>query len=299
MRPFLIYLIAMTGVHLLKAYGFGRNYKHQQLTKASPVPEISENDHVLDGEKIIINEHELHQVLMRRFVYYQLLEEGLKKVFLSRLQEFIDDKMFIIKEGKPVREMPVLVSAAAIQLTFGLKEYLLPFYRYIRIFPEEYIADDAFKILAGNVRSNMISVAWKHILLGNANAVDGSNLGLHEMSHALYFQKLVVEEDYAKNFTKDYESLIGKCALAHQDEVKGIRDFYSEYAETNLQEFWAESVELFFEKPRALLETYPDVFYAIKLLLNQNPIHPSNPVVTSKLSFEEKVRKLAGRVFKF
>ena len=296
MRPVLIYIIALAGYHLFRVWRYDKWIKHHELTGASPLPVVTENDHVLDGEKILINENELRDILTRRFHYYQKLDPSLQLVFITRLMDFIDQKLFIIKEARAVREMPVLVSAAAIQLTFGLKEFRLPFYRYIRIFKEEYVADHALKILAGNVRGNMISVAWNHILHGYAEEKDGVNLGLHEMSHALYFQKLVVEEEYAKTFTRDYHSLVEKCSLAHQDEIKGLKDFYSEYAETNLQEFWAESVELFFEKPRELYDTYPDIFMAMRLLLNQDPLNPSFPVLESKLSFEEKIRKIADRI---
>jgi Mlc titration factor MtfA (ptsG expression regulator) len=296
MRPVLIYLIALAGAHLFRRWRYDKWIKHHELTDACPDPVIDETDHVLDGEKIHIGETDVHEILMRRFHYYQKLDPSLQLVFKTRLMDFIDQKLFIIKETRAVREMPVLVSAAAIQLTLGLKDYRLPFYKYIRIYKEEYVADHALKILAGNVRGNMISVAWNHVLHGYADENDGANLGLHEMSHALYFQKLVVEEEYAKTFTRDYHSLVEKCSLAHQDEIKGLKDFYSEYAETNLQEFWAESVELFFEKPRELYETYPDIFMAMRLLLNQDPLNPPFPIIESKLSFDEKIRRIADRI---
>ena len=35
--------------------------------------------------------------------------------------------------------MPVLISAAAIQLTFGLKKYLLPNFKFIHIYPKEFL----------------------------------------------------------------------------------------------------------------------------------------------------------------
>ncbi len=48
-------------------------------------------------------------------------------------------------------------------------------------------------------------------------------------------------------------------------------DFYSEYAMRNFQEFWTESVEIFFEKPVQLKNTYPELYDAISLLLKQDP----------------------------
>ncbi len=193
-------------------------------------------------------------------------------------------KTFIIKDDEAFREMPVLASASAIQLTFGLKQYLLPFYKYIRIFPEEYFGDHSFKILAGNVQGNTISIAWSHFLKGYENDKDGSNVGMHEMGHALYFQKLVIEENYLKRFTTQYNHLITECREAHALEIAEQKDLYSNYANQDLQEFWAESIELFFEKPAHLNNTYPEIFKAMSLLLNQNTLNITCPLLNQNPS---------------
>lgn len=44
---------------------------------------------------------------------------------MKRLHKFLVSKTFIIKDDEGFKEMPVLVSAAAVQLTLGLKLYLL------------------------------------------------------------------------------------------------------------------------------------------------------------------------------
>ena len=224
----------------------------------------------------------MHNILSKRNGYYQDIDDKLKKKFLNRLVKFISKKTFIIKDDEAFKEMPVLVSASAIQLTFGLKQYLLPFYKYIRIFPEEYFGDNSFKILAGNVQGNTISIAWNHFLKGYENEKDGSNVGMHEMGHALYFQKLVIEENYAKRFTTQYNHLMTECSEAHAHEVAERKNLYSSYANQNLDEFWAESVELFFEKPAELQDMYPEIFKAMSLLLNQNTLNSVTPILLQK-----------------
>ncbi|HEU4469602.1 MAG TPA: zinc-dependent peptidase, partial [Flavisolibacter sp.] len=203
---------------------------------------------------------------------YRQLRAGEQQRFIQRLLQFMKEKNFIIKDDEGVKDMPVLTSAAAIQISFGLAAYTLPFYRYIRIYPEEYFADLSFRILTGNVQGNTITIAWNHLLKGYENASDGSNLALHEMAHALYIQKIVIEAGYSKAFSRTYHQLIEECKPAHQAEIKGLQNLYSDYAEQNLQEFWAESVELFFEKPAALHENYPAIFQAMVRLLNQDPV---------------------------
>jgi MtfA peptidase len=146
-------------------------------------------------------------------------------------------------------------------------------------------------ILAGNVQNNIITVAWNQLLNGLDKA-DGCNVVLHEMSHALYIQKMVMEADYARKFCKNFTHLEKSCALAYKIEINGLKNLYSEYAEINLQEFWAETVEIFFEKPDELYKEHPDVFTAMMVLLNQDPRKLSNPVIRTNLSFNEKFEEL-------
>lgn len=273
-----------------------RNTRFNHHTQASASPEIEETDIIYDGATNEIGLSEIEIILNKHFQYYSWLDAGLKTEFLNRVQKFMNKKIFIIKSNEGFREMPVLVSASAVQLTFGLQNYLLPFYRYIRIYPKEYLGDGPFKLLAGNVHRNMITVAWNHFLKGNQDAGDGANLGLHEMSHALYFQKMVIDGDtYAKDFCNGYDDLLTACKEAHHLELTDHKNVYSDYAETDLQEFWAESTELFFEKPTQLTEQYPLVYEAMKKLLKQDPLNQSFPVIHENLSLSRRLFKFFSR----
>jgi Mlc titration factor MtfA (ptsG expression regulator) len=55
-----------------------------------------------------------------------------------------------------------------------------------------------------------------------------------------------------------------------QQEQQPGNDLYSDYGLRNTQEFWAETIELFFEKPQQLKSFYPDLYDVIKRLLNQD-----------------------------
>ncbi|HTN05796.1 zinc-dependent peptidase [Agriterribacter sp.] len=63
-----------------------------------------------------------------------------------------------------------------------------------------------------------------------------------------------------------------KYKVFEQEKAPG-NDFYSAYALTNFQEFWAESVELFFERPAQLQIVYPDLYKIMVVVLNQDPLH--------------------------
>lgn len=280
---FLLFYASAAFVYFLVDRFAARRRKHVQLTASCPPPQISQTDIVLRGRDFELTDDALHLVLTKRFPYYVPLTPEVQERFRKRLRKFMDRKTFIIKDDEGFKEMPVLVSAAAIQLTFGLKHYLLPFYPYVRIYPEEYFRDGSFTVLAGNVQGNIITVAWNHLLKGIENPFDGANVGLHEMSHALYFQKLVVEEAFAKKFTKRYHHLLSESRTAFDDELKGRVDLYSDYANKDIQEFWAESVELFFEKPAELKKCFPAVYEKMTVLLNQEPLNKENPVIKTDL----------------
>ncbi len=102
-----------------------------------------------------------------------------------------------------------------------------------------------------------------------------------------------------KTLAARYKGLVNECQNAYNLEVKEEKNFYSKYADTNLQEFWAESVELFFEKPKDLNHHYPNVFKAMTLLLNQDPRNKRSPLTQNRLPIQAKLKELiALSIFK-
>lgn len=235
-------------------------------------PKIDALDTVADAESLDFTPAEVHAILSKHFPYYTGLDAYLQRRFLRRTVRFIGAKLFIIKSSIAFREMPVLTAAAGVQLTFGLNGWLLPWFRYIRIYPEAFASEVEFKLLVGNVSARTITVSWHHFLHGYAHSADGSNVALHEMAHALWYQKLEVDKRDALNFRDRYQRLMRCCKEARGFETSGHYDLYSDYGTTNLQEFWAESVELFFERGAELRRLYPEVYAAMVRLLKQDPL---------------------------
>jgi len=225
------------------------------------------------GDELYFSDDQLSVILTKRFPYYRTLPQPEQEIFLERLQKFMADKTFKIHDEKGFKEMPVLISATAIQLTFGLKKYLLPHFQFIHIHPQEFLrVNPILCFLEGNVSGHSINLSWKHFLDGYANTKDGQNVGLHELAHALYYQTFEVEEHVDKNFRSCYDdfNVFGNKAYHTEKTVAG--GLYSEYAEKNFQEFWAESVEIFFEKPVEMRSSYPQLYQAMRSMLNQDPV---------------------------
>lgn len=235
------------------------------------------------GEELNFTDTELTGILTKRFPYFNSLSADDKTIFLKRLIRFIAEKTFRIYDDTVFKEMPVLISAAAIQLTFGLEKYLLPHFRFIHIYPQEFMRTaPVLCLLEGNVSGRAINLSWKHFLEGYAKATDGQNVGLHEMAHALYYQTFIVEENVDTNFRQQYSSFRNDANKAYHAEKNIYGGLYSEYAEKNFQEFWAESIELFFEKPASLNRSYRKLYASLKGLLNQDPLTAINDPLTPR-----------------
>jgi len=224
------------------------------------------------GNELNFSKPVLTEVLTKRFPYYNTLDGFLKDKFLIRLQKFIGSKTFYIHDESGFKEMPILISAAAIQLSFGFEKYLLPDFPYINIYPQEFLGVyPTIRYLEGNVSGNTINMSWKHFLDGFQCPNDGQNVGLHEMAHAYHFQNFETGKHEDQDFTSNFPKFNNYANKAFSQEALPGYDLYSDYALTNFQEFWAESVEIFFEKPMQLKATYPDLYIAMCDLMNQQP----------------------------
>ncbi len=234
---------------------------------------------VYDGNELNFSSVEVDNILSKHLPYYQQLSDNEKERFRYRVQLFMRSKLFVIHDKRGFKEMPILLSASAVKLSFGLKNYLLPFYKSIHIFPEEFIGTQpSIRVLAGNVSGNRIHVSWKHFLEGIREPEDGSNLGLHEMAHAYYFQNFETGQPEDASFIDHFHAFNTYGNQVFEEKRITGNVLYSKYAMTNFQEFWAESIELFFEKPVSFRATYPELYGIIAKILNQDPAKSSNTI---------------------
>lgn len=227
--------------------------------------------HTYPGRDLKFSTEEIHSVCIKHNPYFQKLSTEDQQLFTERVQRFIRSKNFYICAPRGYREMPILVSAAAVQISFGLKNYLLPHFSNIIIHPEEYFAYDPLRVLIGNVQGQSITLSWKHFLEDYQHPSDGKNVGLHEMAHALQVQYLFRNPRQGNTFKDDFEHfdrIDDDVLLSEQTKTTHLFDAN---ALSNKNEFWATSIELFFEKPVELKEQYPHLYSSICRVLNQDP----------------------------
>jgi Mlc titration factor MtfA (ptsG expression regulator) len=186
----------------------------------------------------------------------------------------MESKTFIGREGLIVTdEMRVLVSAAAVQLTFGLKDYTISHLHTINIFPKIFFSKFLNQNLKGlNTQNGVLSLSWNDFKEGFAIEDDKINLGLHELAHALNID-LDEEGNYDEHFSAYFEQW---PTVATNDflAVKERRNtFLRSYGGTNMHEFFAVCVEHFFEAPTQFKKELPHLYNFLMLMLNQDPLN--------------------------
>jgi MtfA peptidase len=214
-----------------------------------------------------------HQLLLNYNPYYDSLSEELKHRFLERTIHFAESKEFRFHSIAGEEHIPVLISGAAIQLTFGLKNYLLDYFDIIHVMKSEYVLNIDNETYFGHVSKNGIHISWSHFLKGYKDYTDAVNVGLHEMAHALQFDAyLGYENQYDKDFKERLNSFSEEGRPVFRAMRAGLSMVFDDYAMTNFDEFWAVSVESFFENPVAFKKKLPVLYKEMCQLLNQDPL---------------------------
>jgi MtfA peptidase len=253
---------------------YGRSYDISEMSTLWNIPEPKPVREYLiyNGSDLNFSQEQIVAVLNKRFPYFIKLGISERARFLNRHKKFMKSKSFKIHDASGFKEMPILISATAIQLSFGLEEYMLPYYQNIHIFPQKFLGmHPTMRFLEGNVSGNDINISWKHYLEGYDNTNDGQNLGLHEMAHVYYAQNFTFEGNKDKCFVNGFTEYNSCGNKVFENEKIKSGALFSNYALKNFQEFWAESVELFFEKPAEMKVQYEDLYDSMRLLLNQTP----------------------------
>ena len=248
---------------------YGRSYGNK-IIYHKPIPKPLKEYLTYNGRDLKFDKVQVIAVLKKRFDYFNALSMTEQKRFLARHKKFMRSKIFKIHTYNGFKEMPILISATAIQLSFGLEEFMLPYYKYIHIFPQEFLGlHPTMRFLEGNVSGNSINISWKHYLEGYEKKADGQNLGLHEMAHAYYCQFNIYNINI-NSFKNNYNEFKKKAIIVSVLEQNAVDKIYSDNAFRNIDEFWAESVEIFFERSNVLKEKHPLLYETIYTLLNQD-----------------------------
>jgi len=191
---------------------------------------------------------------------------------MSRVLEFMEDKYFVGREGLIITdEIKLLISASAIQLTFGLRDYKISHLHTINVFPRVFYSklfETHFKGLS--TQGGVLSLSWNDFKEGYSDDHDRLNLGLHELAHAL---NIDLDED--GNFDRHFSDAFERWKERAVDEFLKLKQgqitFLRSYGSRNMHEFFAVCIEHFFELPEEFKRQLPRLYWDLASVLNQDP----------------------------
>ena len=205
--------------------------------------------------------------------YYRNLSKAGKKYFYHRTIVFMLNKHFFGDGIKLSDEIKIYISACAVQLTFRIRGFYIEHIQLIRVFPQHVWSQMAQHDIKGiTTGGGVMWLSWVDIKKGFEFPKDGINLGIHEMAHAFKLSLRCEQYDgghycsainiWRRNSTPAFERL-----------RTGEEKFFRSYGATNMEEFWAVSVEVFFEQPDKLMLQYPEIYFSLCKVFNQNPLN--------------------------
>lgn len=209
------------------------------------------------------------------FSYFNDLPTTSQQRFIHRVANFRAQKEFHFIGLEKKEEYEVLVSASAVQVTFGLTNYLLSYFKDIYVLADAYHMESDDELYIGHVAPDGIYLSWKHFLYGYSNRNDNINVAVHEMAHALLHNNFFAQYNTDMHFRLNYEKFSSKTGRIFADVITKRQSYLRSYAFTNVHEFWAVSVEAFFENPVGLRDNMPDLYDALCRVLNQDPSTPN------------------------
>jgi len=211
-------------------------------------------------------------ILEKEFSFYNKLTEHEKAIFRHRLASFLKSKEFIERDGVVINdEKKILISATAVMLTFGFRDYKIDLIDKVIIYPEAYYSHLNSKYHKGetNPQLKAIVFSWKDFKEGYRIGDDNLNLGIHEFGHAIHlnaFRNNDVSSVIFKNGFNDLISYLQNNELVRKDLISS--KYFRAYAYTNHYEFFAVILENFIETPDEFKSRFPELYIKMQQMLN-------------------------------
>ncbi|HLX91491.1 MAG TPA: zinc-dependent peptidase [Puia sp.] len=226
------------------------------------------------------NETFYHAIVSSHLRYYNRLGTEDQRKFLFRTYLFKKAKKFHYLEVQESAEMPILVSAVAVQLTFGLEKFMLNYFSDIFILRDDYHYGFYSRPFMGHVDQTGIYLSWDNFIKGLSGQMADCNIGLHEMGHALAYVNFITATEQDKIFTKEFPNFSKVAKPIFTGMQQGQKNLLGDYAATNYHEFWAVAVEMFFETPVRFKHELPELYEVMTRVLNQDPLNALKGKVT-------------------
>jgi Mlc titration factor MtfA (ptsG expression regulator) len=229
-------------------------------------------------------------LIQRHVVFFPKLSPGDRAELLGHIQVFLAEKRFEGCGGLMINdEIRATIAAQACLLLLHRTTDYFPCLLTILVYPLTYMVEEKRQIdehiwQEGTVsrfgetgrRMGSLVLSWGAVKHGAADPSDGKNVVLHEFAHQLDYENgaadgvpglATSEEQLAWS-----EVMRSEFASLRAADDSGIPTLLDTYGATDPAEFFAVSVEAFFERPRALRARHPRLYAELQKYFNQDPI---------------------------
>jgi MtfA peptidase len=228
-------------------------------------------------------------LIQRHVVFFHKLSVGDRAELVGHIQVFLAEKRFEGCGGFAITdEVRVTIAAQACLLLLHRRTDYFPGLLTILVYPLTYMAEENRPIgehvwEEGTVsrlgetgrRMGSLVLSWGAVKYGAADPSDGKNVALHEFAHQLDYENRAAD-GVPELATREQQSAWSEvmrsefASLRVADET-GVPTLLDTYGATDPAEFFAVSVEAFFERPWALRVRHPKLYAELRRYFNQDP----------------------------
>jgi hypothetical protein len=229
-------------------------------------------------------------LIQRHIVFFHRLSVGDRAELLGHIQVFLAEKRFEGCDGFAITdEVRVTIAAQACLLLLHRTTDYFPDLLTILVYPLAYMVDEKRQIgehvweegSAGRLgetgrRMGSLVLSWDAVKHGAADPADGKNVVLHEFAHQLDFENHAADGVPGLGTREQQlgwsEVMRSEFASLRAADESGIPTLLDTYGATDPVEFFAVSVEAFFDRPRALRARHPKLYAELRKYFQQDPV---------------------------
>ena len=230
------------------------------------------------------------RLIQRHVVFFPKLPGSDRFELLGHIQVFLAEKRFEGCGGFAITdEVRVTIAAQACLLLLHRRTDYFPGLLTILVYPLTYMVEEKRQVgehvwEEGTVsrlgetgrRMGSLVLSWGAVKHGAADPSDGKNVVLHEFAHQLDFENHAADgvPELATNEQRLAWSEVMKSEFAslRAADDSGIPTLLDTYGASNPSEFFAVSVEAFFERPHALRARHPKLYAELQKYFQQDPV---------------------------
>jgi len=229
-------------------------------------------------------------LIRRQLVFFPRLSTSDRAELLSHIQVFLAEKRFEGCGGLTITdEIRVTIAAQACLLLLHRKTDYFPGLLTILVYPLTYMAEEKRQVgehiwEEGTVsrlgetgrRMGSLVLSWGAVKHGAADPSDGKNVVLHEFAHQLDYENQAADgvpglatREQQLDWSEVMQTEFASLRAADETRIATLLDIYGA---TDPVEFFAVSVEAFFEQPRALRFRHPKLYAELRNYFQQDPV---------------------------